>query len=90
MKNLPLFVTLSLVSIISTCTVGKANPAVGNFEQYQDSNSVIISDSDETETIDTTVKEVQPEAPEVNTNPKQINEVEPPESEEAPKVDPLQ
>ncbi len=44
MKNLPLFVTLSLVTLISTCTVVKAKLAGENFEQSQYPNSVILSE----------------------------------------------
>ena len=43
MKNLSLFVTLSLLTLMGTCTIVKANLAEDNFEQSQYPNSVILS-----------------------------------------------
>ncbi len=43
MKNLSLFVTLSLLTIMGTCTIVKANSAEDNLGQSQDPNSVILS-----------------------------------------------
>ena len=55
MKNLSLFVTLSLLTIIGTYTIVKANPSGDNLNQSQDPNCVIISD----EKVDS-LEEVQP------------------------------
>ncbi len=44
MKNLSLFLTLSLLTLMGTCTIVKANPAEDNLEQYQ--NSVILSQAE--------------------------------------------
>ncbi len=55
MKNLSLFVTLSLLTIMGTSTIVKANPAGDNLDQSQDPNCVIISD----EKVDS-LEEVQP------------------------------
>ncbi len=47
MKNLSLFLTLSLLTLMGTCTIVKANPAEDNLEQYQ--NSVILSQAEDSE-----------------------------------------
>ncbi len=58
MKNLSLFVTLSLLTIMGTCTIVKANSAEDNLGQSQDPNSVILSQEDaDGETVTETVTE---------------------------------
>ena len=70
MKKLSLSLTLSLLALIGTCTLVKADDAVDNAEQYQDSNSLIISDEDiEIEGLE----DVQPEEIEVITG--EVDEV---------------
>ena len=81
MKNLSLFVTLSLLTIMGTSTIVKANPAGDNLDQSQDPNSVIISD----EQVDS-LEEVQPE--EIEVIPNDTSEVElPGESTQVPEDD---
>ena len=46
MKKLSLLLTLSLLALIGTCSLVKADSAVDNAEQSQDSNSLIISNED--------------------------------------------
>ncbi len=46
MKKLSLLLTLSLLALIGTCTLVKADSAVDNAEQSQDSNSLIISNEE--------------------------------------------
>ncbi len=46
MKKLSLLLTLSLLALIGTCTLVKADSAIDNAEQSPDSNSLIISDED--------------------------------------------
>ncbi len=44
MKKLSLLFTISILTLISTCTLAKAELAVGNAEQSQESNSLTVSD----------------------------------------------
>ena len=46
MKKLSLFLTLSILALISTCTLVKADSVMENTDQSQDVNSLIISDGD--------------------------------------------
>lgn len=46
MKKLSLLFTLSLFTLISTCTVVKADSVVENANHSPDANSLIISDGD--------------------------------------------
>ena len=65
MKKLSLLLTLSLLALIGTCTLVKADSAVDNAEQSQDSNSLIISNEEiEIEGLE----DVQTEEIEVITN----------------------
>ena len=66
MKKLSLFLTLSLLSIIGTSTIVKAESAEGSLNQSNVPNSVIISDQDDV--VDPTGGEVQPEEIEVMTD----------------------
>ena len=56
MKNLSLFVTLSLLTLMGTGAIVKANPAANNLAQSQYPNS-----SDVIEEVDPNLEEVQPE-----------------------------
>jgi len=58
MKNLSLFVTLSLLTIMGTCTIVKAEDNF-NVVQSQDPNSLILSqETDEVTTDEETTDEV--------------------------------
>lgn len=74
MKKLSLLFTLSILALISTCTLVKAESAVNNAEQSQNYNSLIISDEDiEIEIED--LEEIQHEEIEVITEELEAHEV---------------
>ena len=91
MKNLSLFVTLSLLTLMGTCAIVKADPAGNYLAQSQDPSS-----SDVMEEVDPRLEEVQPEDPtleeaqpeEIEVIPNDTSEVElPGESTQVPEDD---
>ncbi len=88
MKNLSLFVTLSLLTLMGTCAIVKAAPAGNYLAQSQGPNS-----SDVMEEVDPNLEEVQPELDsleevqpeEIKVTPDDTSEVElPGESTQVP------
>ncbi len=61
MKNLSLFVTLSLLTLMGIGAIVKANPAENNLAQSQDPNSSDVIEEVDPNLVDPNLEEVQPE-----------------------------